>query len=97
MIVWSPLASKDYEENIEFLLQRWTTKEAIHFIEVTDSVLNIIEKVPMTFRSTGYKDIRAAVIVPQITLYYQLLDNGDVSLIRFWNNYQDPTKLKLGG
>jgi hypothetical protein len=95
MIVWSPQASTDYEENIDFLLNRWTEKEALHFIDVTDSVLNIIEKAPATFRSTGYKDIHAAVIVPQITLYYKPLNNGDVALIRFWNNYQDPSKLHL--
>ncbi len=96
MIVWSPKASEDYEENIDFLLHRWTEKEALHFIEVTDSVLKIIDQAPATFRSTGYKDIRAVVIVSQITLYYHPLKNGDVALIRFWNNHQDPSKLKIG-
>ena len=57
MIVWSPQTSKDYEENIEFLLYRWTEKEAIQFIEVTDSVLKIISESPMTFLSTVYKGI----------------------------------------
>ena len=95
MIVWSPQASEDFEENLEFLQHRWTEKEALHFIDVTDSVLKIIEKAPATFRSTGYKDIHEVVIVPQITLYYQPLSNGDVALIRFWNNHQDPSKLDL--
>lgn len=93
MIVWSPLAAKDYEKNIEFLLNRWTQKEAIHFIDVTDSILKIIEASPLTFKSTGYKDIRAVVLLPQITLYYQLMDNGEVGLVRFWNNHQNPSKL----
>jgi hypothetical protein len=95
MIIWSPQASIDFEENIDFLLNRWTEKEALHFIEVTDSVLKIIELSPATFRSTQYKDIHAVVIVSQITLFYQILNNGDVVLIRFWNNYQNPSKLDL--
>ncbi len=96
MIIWSPQASEDYEENIDFLLERWTENEALQFIELTDSVLKIIEKAPATFRLTGYKDIHAVVLVAQITLYYQPLNNGDVALIRFWNNPQHPSKLKLG-
>ena len=95
MIVWLPQASTDYEENIDFLLNRWTEKEALHFIDVTNSVLKIIEKAPATFRSTGYEDTHAAVIVPEIALYYRPLNNGDVALIRFWNNHQDPSKLHL--
>jgi len=95
MIIWSPEAESDYHSNIEYLLNRWTEKEAIHFIEVTDSILRIIEKNPNTFRSVDYKGIRAAVILPQITLFYRTDSLGTIELIRFWNNYQNPKKLKL--
>ena len=96
MIVWSPLAAKDYEGNIEFLLNRWTHKEAVRFIQVTDSILKIIDKSPKTFGEIGYREIRAVVIPPQITLYYRLENSGNISLIRFWNNHQNPEKLELG-
>ncbi|MBI1288258.1 MAG: type II toxin-antitoxin system RelE/ParE family toxin [Flavobacteriales bacterium] len=95
MIIWSPEAATDYQSNIEFLLIRWTEREAAHFIAVTNEILNLIENNPHAFRSVGYKQVRAAVILPQITLFYRVEENGAIELIRFWNNYQNPQKLKF--
>ncbi len=95
MITWSPLAANDYQENIEFLLRRWSEKEAIHFIETTDTILDLILRNPLAFRSTAYENVRAVVILPQITLYYRAQSNGNIELIRFWNNHQDPMNLGI--
>ncbi len=95
MIIWSEEASQDYWANIEFLLDRWSEKEAEHFIATSNEYLSIIEKHPLAFKQVGYKNVRGAVIFPQITLFYRVLRNSDIELVRFWNNYQDPKKLKI--
>ncbi len=31
--------------------------------------------------------------MPQITLYYKIIDKENINLLRFWNNYKDTSKL----
>jgi plasmid stabilization system protein ParE len=94
-IIWSVLAKTDYWNNIDYLLQDWTEKEALSFIEKVDAVLQIITLSPKTFQKSGYKNTHFVPITPQITLYYRILNKQTVELVRFWNNYQDPKTRKL--
>lgn len=88
-IIWSDPAKKDYWNNIDYLLEEWTVNEVEHFTQETQRVINIISKKPKTFLKVGHKELRAVPITPQVSLYYRI-DKENVTLIRFWNNYQDP-------
>lgn len=93
-IIASPLANSTYLQNIEFLEQRWTTKEAKNFIQKVADIVAILKVSPLTFqRWENDKTVHKIEIVKQITLYYQITENN-VELLIFWNNLQDPTKLK---
>ncbi len=94
-IIWSPEASKDYWENIDFLLERWSENEAAGFIDIVDQYLKIIEKNPYTFQKTEYRNIHSAPVVSQITMFYQIIDNKTIELVRFWNNFKDPEVLSI--
>lgn len=94
-IHWSVLAKEDYWNNIDYLLSEWTQEEALNFITKVDEYLNIIVKKPKTFKSTGYRNVHVVPIVSQISLFYRIVDKNNVELVRFWNNYRDPDKLKL--
>lgn len=94
-INWSNLAKNDYWDNIDYLLKEWTEKEAVNFIEKVDVVLQIISISPKTFQKSGYKNIHFVPVTPQITLYYRIQNKSTVELVRFWNNYQNPKKLKV--
>ena len=94
-ILWSDIAKEDYWSNIDYLLDKWTEKEAAAFIELVDNTLRLIGQNPVMFAKTGYKNIRSVVIMPQITLFYNILDKNTIELVRFWNNRQDPKRLKL--
>lgn len=94
-IDWSALAKKDYWDNIDYILLQWSHKEAINFIEEVENILLIISRNPKTFQSCNYKKTHQVPINPQITLYYRIKNKKIVELIRFWNNYQNPRKLKL--
>ncbi|MHC5354844.1 type II toxin-antitoxin system RelE/ParE family toxin [Myroides sp. LJL115] len=94
-ILWSQTAQEDYWDNINFLLNKWTENEAVHFIKEVEQVLNILKEGKVTFKPTNYKGAYQITVVKQITLYYHLNLNNDIELLRFFNNLQNPDKLNL--
>ena len=94
-IIWSKTAEVDYAENIDFLLETWYEKQVLNFIDAVDRHLKLISNNPKNFALTEYCNVRSVLIVKQIKLFYRILDNNTVELIRFWNNYQNPNRLKL--
>ena len=93
-IIWTDLAIDDFSENIYYLEKEWTEKEVIRFNKKVNEVLDKLSKGNIKFKSTDYKNIFQIVILKQITLFYEL-DKNNIILLRFWNNYQDLSKLKL--
>jgi plasmid stabilization system protein ParE len=93
-VVWTDEALADYYQNIDYLLKEWTNQVALDFIEDVDAAISLIVSRPELFPLTDYREIRKVVVRKQITLFYKISDNS-IQLIRFWNNYQDPSRLKL--
>lgn len=93
-IIWSDEAIADYQQNIDYLLKEWSEQVAIEFIEDVEAVIELIKSHPELYPLTDYREIRKAVIRKQITLFFKS-KKGEIHLIRFWNTYQDPEKLKL--
>jgi plasmid stabilization system protein ParE len=93
-IAWSGEARFDYQQNIDYLLREWTEQVASDFIEDVETVIGLIKIYPEMYPLTDFLGARKAVVNKQITLFYRI--KGDtIYLLRFWNNYQDPKKLKL--
>lgn len=92
-VKWNRLASEDYYENIDYLLKKWTEREAQDFIDEVDKIIFILSQGKIEYQETDYPNIRRCVIREQITLFYKIIDKGHVELLRFWNNYQDNKKL----
>ena len=93
-IIWTDDAIEDYHNNISYLLKDWSIKIAQNFIEETEEILDLIGKSPFIFPSTKYLSVRKTVLRKQISIFYKVEENN-IYLIRFWNNYQEPKKLKL--
>ncbi|MDO9595282.1 MAG: type II toxin-antitoxin system RelE/ParE family toxin [Lutibacter sp.] len=93
-IIWSDKAVEDVLENIVYLEKHWTKKEVDSFSDKIDTVLDKLSKGNLTFKPSGYKNIYEVPIIKQITLYYQIQEN-DIILVRFWNNYRDPINLVI--
>jgi len=87
-VVWSHLAKIDYWKNIEYLEQNWTFTDVANFILEVESLINLLKTNKATFLKTNYKNVYKVVLNRQITLYY-FIDNNTITLLRFWNNYQD--------
>jgi plasmid stabilization system protein ParE len=92
-IKWNKLARDEYFDNIDYLLKNWSEIEAQNFIDEVDEVIFILRKGKVDYQETDYPNIRRCVIREQITLFYKIIDNEHVELLRFWNNYQDDKKL----
>jgi plasmid stabilization system protein ParE len=93
-IVWSDDALSDYHQNIDYLLKDWSIDVASEFVEDVEASIELIKTHPALYPLTDYNKIRRAIINKQITLFFTVSDKG-IYLIRFWNNYQNPQKLKL--
>lgn len=93
-IIWTDLAIDDVSENIYYLEKEWTEKEVIRFNKKIEETLEKLSRENILFKPTEYKNVFQIVIIKQITLFYEVKGN-DIFLLRFWNNYQNPDKLRL--
>lgn len=94
-IFWSHKAKSDYWKNIDYIVEQWDLRVAHNFIEKTNHTVNVIHKNPEVFPLSDFKNVRRAVIVPQVALFYQINQDESIDLLRFWSNFQDPDSLKL--
>lgn len=94
-IIWTTIAKNDYWNNIEYLESEWTLKDVYNFMDKTDDLIELVTKQNLIFKPAKYKDVYHVPVTKQITLYYRVLENEKIELLRFWNTYQNPKKLKL--
>lgn len=92
---WNKLARSDFYQNIDYLLGKYSKKEAQEFIDEVDDIEFILKQGKVEFQGTDVKDLKRCVICKQISLFYKVVDKHNVELLRFWNNYQDPKSLQL--
>ncbi|WP_425390659.1 type II toxin-antitoxin system RelE/ParE family toxin [Ekhidna sp.] len=93
-IVWSEDAIQDYHQNIDFILSRWSEETAKRFIEEVELILSLIQEHPLLYPMVNFENVRKAVIRKQISLFY-LVQEDQITLVRFWNNFQDQENLDL--
>ena len=94
-IRWNRLAKLDYYENIDYLLNKWTEKEAQKFIDEVYEIEFILKNKIVDFQKTDFKDVHRCVINKHISLFYRILDDNSIEFLRFWNNLKNDKDLKL--
>jgi hypothetical protein len=93
--IWTDTASKEYDQNIDYLLKNWSDKVALDFIEKVESVLYNIKVSLVEYPLTNRGDVRKCVLCKQITLFYQINNTNDVEILSFWSNYKDDKEIKF--
>ena len=91
---WTFASKNDYWQNIEYLENHWSEKEVLNFINEVDYSLQLLTKANVIFTKSDYINVYKMVIIKQITIYYSI-ENETIYLLRFWNNYQDLSNVKL--
>ena len=92
---WNKLARFDYYENIDYLLQIWSEKEAQNFIDKVFEIEFILANGNVEFQNTDRVGIKLCVINKQISLFYRVINEKNIELLRFWNNNQNLKNLNL--
>ena len=92
---WMPRGEFTFNQNIEYLEKEWNEKVLRQFLGRVGTVLETIQQNPFLYPlHNPSKKIRKCVIHSRIILFYRI--NGKtVEILRFWNTYQHPDKLKL--
>lgn len=94
-VIWTPEVTATFNQNITFLEENWYESVIANFISKTDGAILFISRSPASFPVVDKaKGVRKILVVKQITPYYKVVDKT-IFLLTFWNNYQDPKKLKL--
>lgn len=93
-IIWTDTAELSYIQILEFIKHKWSNKEVLNFSEKTAKILNLVSKTPQMFPSAKKQNIRKCLLTSQTSLFYQIIGK-DIYLIMFWDNRQNPKKLKL--
>lgn len=94
-IVWNYKARLDFYDNIDYLLENWSEKEAQKFIDEVIQVEYILSRGNVDFQDTDFISVKRFVIRKQISLFYKIVDEHQIEFLRFWNNYKDIRKLDL--
>lgn len=96
-LVWSARAKTTFFSVLNYLNDNWTKKEIIQFNNKTEAVLQAIKKHPKMFpESNQHNNVRRAIIDKHNSLFY-IADEAKqkIYLLTFFDNRQNPNKLKL--
>lgn len=96
-VIWSAKAKITFFNVLDYLEKNWTKKEIIQFNLRTEIVLNAIKRNPGIFPiSPKYKEIRKAIVDRNNSFFYKTDQyNKKIYLLTFFDNRQNPDKLKL--
>jgi plasmid stabilization system protein ParE len=93
--IWTETANIEYEQNIDYVLRRWSVKEALKFIDKVEAILYDLKKEIVEYPLTAKINVRKCVVVKQITLFYEIDTDNNLVLLSFWDNYQDTEQLEF--
>ena len=92
---WTEEAAFSFNDNIAYLIREWNDSVVEDFIDKADEAISSISKHPtLHIVIDKKKRVHRCLVVKQISLFYRIMDDR-IELISFWNNYQDPKRLKF--
>ncbi|WP_346882365.1 hypothetical protein [uncultured Algibacter sp.] len=94
-IFWTEKAEFSYSKELENINKKWTSKEVANFINLVDEFIKNLESGLIEGKTSSKRNIRSFVISKQTTLFFVVNEkNNEINLILFWNNKDNPKKLK---
>jgi plasmid stabilization system protein ParE len=90
-VIWTPQAQITFNRVIDYLEEKWTEREIVNFIKLTDKVIEYIAQNPKMFRRTGKRNVYEALVTPYNLLIYKVYPNS-IYLITFWDTRRNPKK-----
>lgn len=94
-VIWTPRSEKNFADIVGYLEKEWDKPVMLAFFDRVDQLLKIISDNPELFPSIDKeRKIHKSILNRHITLYYKIKPT-QIDLLTFWDNRQDPKKLKL--
>ncbi|HRO47865.1 type II toxin-antitoxin system RelE/ParE family toxin [Agriterribacter sp.] len=96
-VVWTLKALQTYIENMHYLETAWTEKEVKKFAFTVEKKVSVLSKQPGigSPRNKKQQNIRHTILYKRVSLIYRINSKEkEIELLRFWNTYQNPSKLK---
>ncbi|SHG20913.1 Plasmid stabilization system protein ParE [Salegentibacter echinorum] len=87
--IWTKEAKYTFENNIDFLVNRWSIKVADSFAKKTFQLIDLLKKNPEIGQIDERWRTQKILVVPQMYLFYEIRGNKLV-LLYFWNNFKQP-------
>ncbi|OVE59892.1 hypothetical protein [Chryseobacterium mucoviscidosis] len=93
-IIFSKVASRSYENILEFLSQTWTEKEMGIFIDEAEKVTNQLKEGKFLLFQKYSKDIRSALIGKKhVRMFFRKESETKIKVLLFFDMRQDPQKI----
>jgi len=93
-IYWSKRADSKFDRIIEFIHNEWGETVTKAFVKKVYDFLDILEEFPeIGTLENKERNIRAFVIIRQLTLFYKIQDNK-IILLNFFDNRMNPKRKK---
>lgn len=93
-IKWTKRAASSFDKIVNYIEENWSENSAKNFVRKTNKILDQIAENPDMCPEIEGKDVKKGVITKQTSLYYRLIGKV-IHLVTFWDNRQDPKKLKI--
>ncbi|RYE23457.1 MAG: type II toxin-antitoxin system RelE/ParE family toxin [Sphingobacteriaceae bacterium] len=92
-VVVSKLASNKLQKLFDYLIQNWSLKVKLEFVEKFDHSIEIINNQPESFPQSSIKPgLHKCVITKQTTLYFRFT-SSQIIIVNVFDTRQRPSKL----
>jgi len=93
-IIWSVEADFTFNKELDFIYSKWTINEVNNYIYLVEKFIDSLKKGVLKGKVLN-NNMRSFVISKQTTLFFTYNEDRKViKLLLFWNNTQNPKKLK---
>ncbi|MCW3807030.1 type II toxin-antitoxin system RelE/ParE family toxin [Plebeiibacterium marinum] len=95
-VIWTKRAKQDYLNVIEYIHENWGIKEVSDFVGKTNDTIKTVATNSKAFvASTKRKNVYKGFVTKHNSLFYQVRPRKkEIILLTFWDNRQNPQKLK---
>ena len=93
-VIWTHEAKKSFDGILDYLLNVWSQKEALAFVDLVEDTIAKIKEHPELFKISKYNHTsREAFITKHTTMFYRIWEES-IEREYFWGNFQDPKKVE---
>jgi len=94
-VTWTRNAKRSYDRELNFILKKWSAKEMLDFMDLTDRFIATLESEIFEGKIDSRPNVFSGSISKQTKIFFKKYPEcNEIRLLLFWNNSQDPEELK---